>query len=646
MTELEERPRFYEGQYLAAADLTAAVDYTRTQRARTVLGLHRWGIAFGLDITEVSGPNSSTDAVVQPGYAMDGFGRPILVAEPAKLSPALFASYDALVSPGGPPPPPVVVEVWIRYDESLGQGPRPGFETCDAQSAFSRVTERYVLEVGPRPDIASRRDQIEIAGRSMDASQALRIFDAGAPELVDASVPHQTLPAEGDNALWLVPLGVVAYQPGSPGAVTRRDAAAVLRSSRSREYTGVVAGSVEALGGVVRVHDRAQPYSAFRTDELLCVEGDIRADGNLRMFGSHVELIASHAEDPRLPIQVMRRDDLGAGTSALTLVIGDQQAGKNRLAVARQTGLSTYDVKVVVTDQGNVGVGTEQPIAPLHLPENGLQIGTSTVPEKNFHIQSSETGPRALRFLNRDLGSGVPLMSLTNTGRLGIGDTNPSNVLHVKGNLGIRQNSMYLSGDDRWSSLTFNAHHDDANGNWVFPDPAKPAVTVEMDVASGYPRFEVYSTTPGGNTTWQSRLFVHGHTGNVGVGTQYPSARLDVAGDIRFNGYDAVASASKVKVVWGAVSSTGSVAVGSGFTVSRTNPGRYVVTFAAQFAAVPVVVASRVFGDVTVDATTGVDPGQTAVVDLSQPDRAIVATADKAGTRVDGGFTFVAIGPR
>ena len=70
------------------------------------------------------------------------------------------------------------------------------------------------------------------------------------------------------------------------------------------------------------------------------------------------------------------------------------------------------------------------------------------------------------------------------------------------------------------------------------------------------------------------------------------------------------------------------------------------MTFSVPFSGVPVLVASRVYNDVLLDAGTGVEPGQTAVVDMVQPDRAIVATADAAATRVDGGFTFVAIGPR
>ena len=645
MTEVEARPRFYEGQYLGAADLTAAVDYTRTQRARTLLGGHRWGIALGLDLLEVPGPNATLDVVVQPGYAWDGFGRPIVVAEPAKLSPALFTSLDALAG-GGPAPAPVVVEVWIRYDETLGQGPRPGFETCDQDAAYSRVTERFVIEAGPRPDVASRRDRIEIAGRTMDASQALRAFDPAAPELADASVPHQTLPVEGEHALWLVPLGVVAYQPGSPGKLVKRDAAALARSARSREYAGVVAGSVEASGGSVRVHDRALPYSPDRTDELLCVEGDIRSDGDVRIFGHKLELVASHAESPRLPVQLLRRDDPGAGTSALTVVIGDQQAGKNRLVVARQSGASSYDAKLVVTDQARVGVGIEEPIAPLHLPEDGLQIGASASADQNFHVQSSAAGPRALRFLNGDLGAGTPLMSLTATGRLGIGETDPSQVLHVKGALGIRQNALYLSGDPGWSSLTFNAHHNQANSGWVFPDPSKPAVTVEMDAAGGFPRFEVYATALGANQTWQSRLFVNGHTGDVGIGTNNPTARLDVAGDVRFGGLDAIGAGSKVRVVWGAVSSAGAVTAGNGFTVARTNTGRYLITFSVQFTAQPVLVVSRVFLDINGDSGTAAEGGETAVVDFVNPTQAAVDTADRNAARVNGAFTFMAIGPR
>src|SRR2546430_15504766 len=46
-----QRPRYFEGQVLAAADLTAAVDYARNRAARHDRYLHDWGIAEGLALS-------------------------------------------------------------------------------------------------------------------------------------------------------------------------------------------------------------------------------------------------------------------------------------------------------------------------------------------------------------------------------------------------------------------------------------------------------------------------------------------------------------------------------------------------------------------------------------------------------------------
>lgn len=662
MTEVEERPRFYEGQYLEAADLMASVDYARAARSRMLLGAHRWGIALGLDLREVPGPNSSLDVVLQPGYAWDGFGRPVVVPEPVKLSAGLFASYDRTAVPGVP----VEVPVWLAYSEARGRPPRQGFESCEPGAAFSRVLERFTVEVGPRPGLASRRDPVEVAGRTVDAAQVLRAFDPAAPELEDASVPHQSLPAEDDTARWLIPVGVVTYRPGAPGTLVTRDPATLARHAQTRQYCGVVAGSIEATGGVVRVHDRSRPYSTSRTAELLCVEGEIRADGDVRLFGSRVDLVASHGEDPRVPVQVLRRDDPAGPSASLTLVIGDGGDGLNRLVVGPRTGVDAagddvHEPRLVVTDAGNVGIGTDEPLALLHLAEQGLQVGASGVPTDNFHVSSDTAGARALRFYNGDVGAGVPLMSLTSRGRLGLGETTPTNQLHVAGALGLRQNALYLSGDSRWSSVTFNAHHDEANTAWEFPDPATPAATIEMDAIGGFPRVEVFTTAPGDNRAWQSRLRVHGHTGdvamghnggNVGIGTASPAARLDVRGDVvasgnvRLAGLAAVASSASARIVWGAVRQDGTVAAGDGFTAARQGPGRYAITFAASFTSQPTMIVTRVHEGLTFEAGEAVRPGQTAVLDLVLPDQAVVATANAAGALTDGTFTFVAIGPR
>jgi len=102
-------------------------------------------------------------------------------------------------------------------------------------------------------------------------------------------------------------------------------------------------------------------------------------------------------------------------------------------------------------------------------------------------------------------------------GRIGVAAPQPSHPLHVGAVTGIRQNSLYFSGGPGWSSLSYNAHHDEANGAWVFPDPTRPAVTVEMDDAGGTPRFEVFSTSTAAPTTWVRRLAINGNTGAVQI---------------------------------------------------------------------------------------------------------------------------------
>lgn len=662
MTETELRPRFYEGQYLGATDLTAAVDYSRSQLSRVLLGAHRWGIALGLDLVEVAGPNGATDVFVEPGYAWDGFGRPILVSQPTKLAAAQFAAFDAGFVSGGTPPPPVVVQVWLAYDETMTQGPQPGFETCDATQAYARVLESFRIDVGPKATLSSRRDPVEIAGRSVDAAQALVTFDASAPQLDDADVPQQVLPADVTQQ-WLVPLGVVAWQPGDPGSFTPRDAAALQRSARSRQYCGAVAGSIEANGGHVTVHDRAAAYSTDVTDELLWVEGSVRSDGDVHLYGSALGFVATHAETPVKPFQLRRADDAGAGTVTLRMVIGDQNAGANRLAVGPQTAPGSYTDQLVVTDDGRVGVGTSDPHAPLHLPADGVQFGTSATPTDDFYVQANtDGGPHGLRTYNGDArAGGTHVATLTADGRLGIGTTAPSAPAHVVPPTGIRQGSLYLGGDGRWSSLSFNAHHRADNSGWEWDDTSKPIVTLEMDASDGTPRFEVFASPPGNNQTWLSRLRVFGHSGDVvlganggglGVGVLTPAAAVDVNGDVqatgalRTGGLPAVAADQSLRMVAGVVDSAGGVRSGTGFSISSNGTGRWKITFGTPFVGTPTLVAGRVYGDPAIDAGSSVDAGQTAVVDQVTASGAIVATADSAGTLAAGAFTFIAIGGR
>src|SRR6187399_461911 len=91
---LASRPRFFEGQYLSAEDLAAIVAYLRGADARHALAGHTHGIVVGLDLVErnAAGAANRREVVLQPGFAWDGFGRTIVVAQPTRLPETLLAS--------------------------------------------------------------------------------------------------------------------------------------------------------------------------------------------------------------------------------------------------------------------------------------------------------------------------------------------------------------------------------------------------------------------------------------------------------------------------------------------------------------------------------------------------------------------------
>src|SRR5690242_14785662 len=71
------RVRYTERQILSAADLNDEQAYRLAAQRRHLAGQHRWGIVQGLRLQVVPG-----GFVIQPGYAVDGFGRELLVPRP------------------------------------------------------------------------------------------------------------------------------------------------------------------------------------------------------------------------------------------------------------------------------------------------------------------------------------------------------------------------------------------------------------------------------------------------------------------------------------------------------------------------------------------------------------------------------------
>jgi hypothetical protein len=214
-------------------------------------------------------------------------------------------------------------------------------------------------------------------------------------------------------------------------------------------------------------------------------------------------------------------------------------------------------------------------------------------------------------------GSPQNAVFVNNDGNVGVGTTNPQERFDLRSGDG-----SYLRVDLENGDIKANGGSD---GHWgVFNDG--PSTGGTHLIGEG-----------------QTRLFV-GNSGNVGVGTTTPQARLDVRGDVRLgpNGeFQATGGTENLRIVRGAVTATGSVVAGSGFSVgvSQVSDTLYTLIFDPPFSGMPSVTATaeRMPGVLLWAGLEGVNPGAANVV-LYDPNR--------PGFSVEGPFHFIAIGPR
>lgn len=236
-------------------------------------------------------------------------------------------------------------------------------------------------------------------------------------------------------------------------------------------------------------------------------------------------------------------------------------------------------------------------------------------------------------------GSPANAVFVDNAGQVGIGTVTPSAPLHISSDLEavmVLQDPGSASTQAGYVSFMNNAGVETA---WMgFGTAGSPQLSLANGRVNG--DTSIYAGSNGMVRLLTSVAAVSvAAGGNVGIGTDIPTAKLEVRGDIRLGAsgqFRAAASEENLRIVRGTVSAAGAILQGGGFTVTNPSAGYYTITFTTPFASPPTVTAISELTSFRSYIQT--DGASAAAVNLT--------IFSSTGTNPADAFHFIAIGPR
>ncbi|QHO62982.1 hypothetical protein MICH65_0001 [Candidatus Chazhemtobacterium aquaticus] len=194
---------------------------------------------------------------------------------------------------------------------------------------------------------------------------------------------------------------------------------------------------------------------------------------------------------------------LHPNNSTLDLTIGGSSTSSAAFAF---TGISSSTRTATISGNLALSVPTgSAPTTSLNILNGG-----------SFNIKTSVGGDAGL----------ASRLFISNDGKVGIGTTSPLSELHIPN--GTIRTDGFVSESD-WGSFGFNMYWDNTQSQWEYASNGYASLIQQDGTNGGLYIATATSGTAGNLASWSKALTID-VDGNVGIGTDTPQAKLDIAG--------------------------------------------------------------------------------------------------------------------